>query len=121
VTPRGLRWALGAGIVAAAAAASVGTATSEHTELRGLWIAGSMAITWGFLGAGLFAWARRPDNRVGPLLIAVAIAWVVSDLAFSNVDLLFSLGSMLSQIFIAVTCTCCSCFRQAGFRAAPTG
>jgi signal transduction histidine kinase len=103
VTPRGLRWALGAGIVAAAAAASVGTATSEHTELRGLWIAGSMAITWGFLGAGLFAWARRPDNRVGPLLIAVAIAWVVSDLAFSNVDLLFSLGSMLSQIFIAVT------------------
>jgi signal transduction histidine kinase len=36
-------------------------------------------------------------------MVAVAIAWVVSDLAFSNVDLLFSLGSMLSQVFIALT------------------
>jgi signal transduction histidine kinase len=103
LAPRNVRWAVGATIVAAAAATSVGTAASEHTELRGLWIAGSAAITWGFLGVGLFVWARRPDNRVGPLMIAVAFSWVVSDLVFANSDLLFSLGSMLGQVFIAVT------------------
>jgi signal transduction histidine kinase len=94
---------LGAAILAAAVAASFGTANSQHTELRGLWIAGSMAITWGFLGAGLYAWAKRPDNRVGPLMVAVAVAWVVSDLESANADVLFSLGSILSQLFIAVT------------------
>jgi signal transduction histidine kinase len=101
--PPGLRWTIGAAILAAAAATSVGTAASEHTELRGLWIAGSFAITWGFLGVGLFVWARRPDNRVGPLMVAVAFSWVVSDLAFANSELLFSLGAMLGQVFIAVT------------------
>jgi signal transduction histidine kinase len=103
VVPSGVRWTIGAAIVAAAAAASVGTAASQHTELRGLWIAGSFAITTGFLGAGLFAWAMRPDNRIGPLMVAVAFSWVVSDLVFANSELLFSLGSMLGQIFIAVT------------------
>jgi signal transduction histidine kinase len=101
--PRNVRWTIGAAMAAAAIATSLGTAASEHTELRGLWIAGSAAITWGFLGVGLFAWARRPDNSVGPLMIAVAFSWVVSDLVFANSELLFSLGSMLSQVFIAVT------------------
>jgi signal transduction histidine kinase len=100
---RGVRWTVAAAIVAAAIATTLGTAGSEHTELRGLWIAGSAAITWGFLGVGLFVWARRPDNRVGPLMVAVAFSWVVSDLVFANSDLLFSLGSILSQVFIAVT------------------
>ena len=103
LSPRGVRWTIGAAIVAAAAATSVGTAASEHTELRGLWIAGSVAITWGFLGVGLFAWARRPDNRVGPLMVAVAFSWVVSDLVFANSELLFSVGTMLGLVFIAVT------------------
>ena len=98
-----LRGSLGAAILAAAAATYVGTAASEHTELRGLWIAGSVAITWGFLGVGLFSWARRPDNRIGPLMVAVAFSWVVSDLVFANSELLFSVGSILSQVFIAVT------------------
>jgi signal transduction histidine kinase len=100
---RAVRGSVGAAILAAAAATYVGTAGSDHTDLRGLWIGGSVAITWGFLGVGLFAWARRPDNRIGPLMVAVAFSWVVSDLVFANSALLFSVGSMLSQVFIAVT------------------
>jgi signal transduction histidine kinase len=100
---RDVRLIIGAAIGAAAFATSLGTAASQHTELRGLWIAGSVAITWGFLGVGLFVWARRPDNRVGTLMVAVAFSWVVSDLVFSNSALLFSLGSMLGLVFIAVT------------------
>jgi signal transduction histidine kinase len=100
---RYLLWALGIACVAAGAAAAVGIANSSHTEFRGLWIAGSAAITWGFLGAGLFTWARRPDNSVGPLMVGVAYAWVLSDLVFANDSLLFSIGSAFSQLFIAVT------------------
>jgi signal transduction histidine kinase len=100
---RRLLWALGVAGVAAGAAVSVSTATSDYTDLRGLWVAGSMAITWGFLGAGLFAWARRPDNSVGPLMVAVAFTWIVSDLSFSNDALLFTIGQTFSQLFIAVT------------------
>ena len=51
--------------MAAAIATSAGTASSDHTDLRGLWIAGSAAITWGFLGAGLYAWAKRPTTASG--------------------------------------------------------
>jgi signal transduction histidine kinase len=98
-----LLWVLGVAGVAAAAAASIGTAQSVHTELRGLWIAGSTAITVGFLGAGLLTWSRRPDNRVGPLMVAVAYAWVLSDLVFSNNSFLYSVGTAFSQLFIAVT------------------
>jgi signal transduction histidine kinase len=100
---RHLLWAIGIVGVAAGAANSVGIANSSHTEFRGLWIAGSTAITWGFLGAGLFTWGRRPDNNVGPLMVGVAYAWVFSDLVFSNNAFLFSLGSAFSQLFIAVT------------------
>jgi signal transduction histidine kinase len=96
-------WALGAAGVAAWAAASVSTATSTHVDLRGLWVGASVAITLGFLGAGLFAWARRPDNRVGPLMVAVAYAWVASDFALSDSALLFTVGQTLAMLFIAVT------------------
>jgi DNA-binding CsgD family transcriptional regulator len=37
-----------------------------------------------FLGAGIAAWRRRPDNRMGPLMFLAGIAWFgqhVSDLA----------------------------------------
>jgi signal transduction histidine kinase len=101
--PRRLLWALGLLGAAAAVAASVETATSDLAYQRGLWIAGSSLITCGFLGVGIYAWSQRPGNRVGPLMVAVAYAWVVSDLVFSDDDLLFSIGSILSQLFIAVT------------------
>jgi signal transduction histidine kinase len=100
---RALLWTIGATGVAAAATASTFTATSAHTDMRGLWIAGSAALTFGFLAAGLFTMSRRPDNRVGPLMIAVAFGWVVSDLSFSDHPWMFSTGQITAQLFIAFT------------------
>jgi signal transduction histidine kinase len=96
-------WALGAAGVAVWAAASVSTATSAHVDLRGVWVGASVAITLGFLGVGLFAWARRPDNRIGLLMVAVAYAWIASDFALSDSALLFTFGSAFGLLFIAVT------------------
>jgi signal transduction histidine kinase len=96
-------WALGAAGMATLAGTGTMTAASSHATMRGLWIAGSAAVTMGFLGAGLFAWARRPDNRVGPLMIAVAFGWLLSDLSFSDNPWLFSTGQITAQLFIAFT------------------
>ena len=35
---------------------------------------------WIVAGAGLIAWLRAPASRVGPMLVAVAVAWAVSSL-----------------------------------------
>jgi len=46
-----------------------------------------VAIGWSFLGAGLVAWVRRPDNRTGLLLTLTAIAWFGRDLDWWNAAL----------------------------------
>jgi signal transduction histidine kinase len=96
-------WTLGAAGVATLAATATLTATSEHATERALWITGSALVTMGFLAAGLFAWARRPDNTVGPLMIAVAFGWLLSDLVFADDPWLFSVGQITKTLFIAVT------------------
>ena len=35
------------------------------------------AVVWAYVLAGSVAWARRPGNRTGPLMIALGIAWAV--------------------------------------------
>ena len=32
-----------------------------------------VALAWGFVGVGAYAWLRRPDNRTGALMIAVGL------------------------------------------------
>ena len=35
---------------------------------------GSVVAAWSFLIAGLIAWVRRPQNRLGPLMVATCFA-----------------------------------------------
>jgi class 3 adenylate cyclase len=37
-------------------------------------------VGWSFLAAGLVAWDRRPENRIGPLMVLAGIAWFIGDL-----------------------------------------
>jgi signal transduction histidine kinase len=98
---RGQLWAL------AGAAALVGLAlvtliaANEAMPRRGLSIALDLVIGGGFAGVGLFAWYRRPDNRVGILMYATAFAWYISLFGFTEPPLLFSLGFWLSNLFTA--------------------
>ncbi len=39
---------------------------------------------WGFAGTGLYAWDRRPDNNIGPLMTAVGFTWFFQALQASN-------------------------------------
>lgn len=51
-----------------------------------------LTIGWGFIGAGLYAVLRRPDNRIGPLMIAVGFAWLLASLSSSNEPLPHTVG-----------------------------
>ena len=64
--------------------------------------AAQLLAAWSFILGGLFAWARRPDNRFGPLLTAVGLAVFVGALGASNESLPFTLGWTFGGVFIAV-------------------
>jgi signal transduction histidine kinase len=59
---------------------------------RGAYGAYALIIGWGFAGTGLYAWARRPENNIGPLMTAVGFAWLLQGLATSNDGVAFSIG-----------------------------
>jgi signal transduction histidine kinase len=50
------------------------------------------AIMGSYMGIGLYAWWRRPHNRVGPLMTAVGFSGFLSALQLSNTSLLFTIG-----------------------------
>jgi signal transduction histidine kinase len=87
-----------------AAAVSLGLvpllATSDFLTERALWIELNLVIGWGFAGVGLFAWYRRPDNRVGALMVATAFAWFLTVAGNTDVDLLFTIGQATSNLFV---------------------
>ena len=76
---------------------------SDFTDLRGLVLTIVLAAGWGFIGTGLFLWARRPDNRIGPLMVLVGFLWFVSQLSSSDLPLLFTVGNALGSVYVAAT------------------
>jgi PAS domain S-box-containing protein len=83
-------------------AALVLTFTSDHEENAALVAAGNLVAAWAFIGSGLVAWARRPENRFGLLLTAVGMTWFLGALAESNSSIPFTLGSVLGGLYLAV-------------------
>jgi signal transduction histidine kinase len=73
--------------------------TSNHVEVRGAWAAAALFVGWGFIGAGLFAWSRRPDSSIGPLMVATGFAWFVNLVTASNVPALFIGAALLSSVY----------------------
>jgi hypothetical protein len=53
---------------------------------------------WAFIGAGIFAWLRRPENRVGALMTAVGFSACLAALRVSTEPWVFVTG----LLFIAL-------------------
>ncbi|MET0614630.1 MAG: sensor histidine kinase [Thermoleophilaceae bacterium] len=77
--------------------------TSDHTNLRGAVAVLGLVVGWGFIGTGLFAWARRPDNSLGSLLAATGFAFLIAGLSSSNIPAVFTVGAFLSSVYIVTT------------------
>jgi signal transduction histidine kinase len=65
------------------------------TELRS-W--GSVAAAWSFLFAGLVAWMRRPQNRLGLVMIATCFALLARQFRYSHDELAFTVFFVLGEL-----------------------
>jgi signal transduction histidine kinase len=98
---RSLAWVL-AGLSAAIGLALVPLlAETDFLPDRGLWIVLDLVIGAGFTGVGLFAWYRRPDNRVGALMVATGFAWYLLVAGNTHATLLWTVGNLCSNLFVA--------------------
>ena len=73
--------------------------TSNHVEVRGLWATIGLFVGWGFIGAGLFAWARRPESSIGPLMTATGFAWFFSLVSASNTPAVFVIAATFGSLY----------------------
>ena len=71
-------------------------------------------IGWSFIGTGLFAWWRRPENRFGALMTAVGFVWFLAALIASDIPGVFAIGGIFGASPTRSCCTCWSPSRPAG-------
>ena len=66
-------------IVIAALVSGAGTialiVTSDHLAPTAVWAVFAPLVVWSFVGTGLYAERRRPESRVGTLMIVFGFAW----------------------------------------------
>jgi signal transduction histidine kinase len=95
-------WLAGTTGIALAVLTGVLTATSDHAQLRGINSALGTLIGVAFVATGVFAWSRRPDNRVGKLMVATGFAWSGLGLTQANSAVLFSIGGLIGPLYLVL-------------------
>jgi signal transduction histidine kinase len=73
-------------------------------------------ITIPFVLAGLIAWWRRPDSRLGPLMIAGGFASGLSALQLTHVDALYTIGAVFDILPAAFFLHVCLAFPDGRLR-----
>jgi signal transduction histidine kinase len=90
--------------IAIAALAAGGTIvalmlTSDHLTAPVVWAIFAPAVGWSFIGTGLYAHHRRPDNRTGALMVALGFAWFVFNLQGSNNAVVYTIGLVFGGLW----------------------
>ena len=88
-----------AGLACGLAAITLVATSDRSTDPTAL-IVLAIGLGWGFIGTGLYAWWRRPENRMGALMVLVGFTWFLGALGEAGGPWLFSLGSALSSGWI---------------------
>jgi len=68
--------------------------------------AAQVAAGWAFLAAGLALWARRPENRMGPLLVVTSFALLARQFRYSHDALAFTTFFAFGEIGYALFAHC---------------
>ena len=75
--------------------------TSSDRVESATWIVAAAMLGSGFIGAGLYAWWRRPENRVGALMTLVGFLWFLGALGTAETPWVFTLGLALDTLWVA--------------------
>ena len=62
----------------------------------------TLAVGWSFIGVGLVAWSRRPDNRTGVLMVLLGFAWLLRLAGAVAQPAFFVFGFVTSSLPLAV-------------------
>src|SRR4051794_40327102 len=61
----------------------------------------NLVVGWSFMASGLVGWARRPENRVGALMVATGVLWFAPELLTQSASSLpFTLGLWLWNAWV---------------------
>lgn len=72
--------------------------TSDREDTAAIDAVLTLVPSWAFIGTGLFAWWRRPNNRSGLLMVLVGFAWLLVPLSLSDVPALFAIAMFTSNL-----------------------
>jgi signal transduction histidine kinase len=72
---------------------------SDHQEAEAAFAIFGPAVGWGFIGTGLYAWRREPENRTGMLMVLLGFAWFSSTLESANSALAYTYGLTLGGLW----------------------
>ena len=91
-------WAVAFAGCAAAASTVAVDLTSDHVSQP---LVHAILLDWimlPYIFGGVVAWWRRPDSRLGPLMVAAGFAMFVASLNSANSALLFTIGSAFDLV-----------------------
>jgi signal transduction histidine kinase len=98
-----LRHGLWAFVLAAGVGAGAMTVASEGFNGLGTPNGLKVVIGWTFAASGLYAWGRRPENRLGPLMTMVGCVYLLAQILIqAHVSHLFTAGIWLSDAWVVV-------------------
>jgi signal transduction histidine kinase len=104
--PRRITWLRrGLWLFVVAAGAGAAAATLANEGLEGLETPYGLRFLVGlaFAGSGLYAWGRRPENRLGPLMTAVGCIYLLAQiLSQAQTSALFTAGIWLSDAWVVL-------------------
>jgi signal transduction histidine kinase len=84
-------------------------AGSDHDDAQTTWAHAWPLIAWLFVGTGLYAWRRRPDSRVGVLMVLQGFAFMLAALSVTDVPLLYTasliVGGLWGGLFLHLVMT----------------
>jgi hypothetical protein len=72
---------------------------SDHQEDRTVWAIFGPAVGLSFVGTGLYAWRRRPESRIGLLMVLLGFAWFLSTVGAANSPLVWTIGVVLGGLW----------------------
>ncbi len=91
-----------AGFIAGAVPLVLALSAPDDINDRALTAVFGPLIGWSFIGTGLFAWYRRPENNFGALMAAVGFTWCVSGLIVDSHPGVFIVGLVVNPLPFAL-------------------
>ena len=96
---RGALGALAAAGIVCGLVALVLVLTGDHDQIAGPFAVLALTLGWSFIGTGLYALWRRPEQPIGRLMTVTGFLWFIGALPESDSPLVFTLGLALAPLW----------------------